>query len=45
MKIETQRIIITEFGMSMVGTVHLNYLDEDSRRFVPDEVFETVEEA
>ena len=45
MKIETSRLIITEFTMDMAEAVHLNSLDEANRRFVPDEVFETVEEA
>ncbi len=45
MQIETERLIITEFTMDMAQAVHLNSLDEDNRRFVPDEVFETVEEA
>lgn len=45
MKIETARLIITEFTMDMAEAVHINSLDEDNRRFVPDEVFETVEEA
>lgn len=45
MKIETERLIISEFTMDMAQAVHLNSLDEDNRRFVPDEVFETVEEA
>ena len=45
MKIETTRLTITEFTMDMAEAVHLNSLDEDNRRFVPDEVFETVEEA
>ena len=45
MKIETQRLIITEFDMSMAESVHINSLDDDNRRFVPDEVFETVEDA
>ena len=45
MKIETKRLIITEFTMDMAEAVHLNSLDEDNRRFVPDEVFETVEDA
>lgn len=45
MKIETERLIITEFTMDMAEAVHLNSLDEDNRRFVPDEVFVTVEEA
>ena len=31
--------------MSMAESVHKESLDEDNRRFVPDEVFETVEEA
>ena len=45
MKIETKRLIISEFDMSMAESVHINSLDEDNRRFVPDEVFETVEDA
>lgn len=45
MRIETERLIITEFTMDMAEAVHVNSLDEDNRRFVPDEVFETVEEA
>ena len=44
MRIETKRLLITEFDMSMAETVHKNSLDEDNRRFVPDEVFETVNE-
>ena len=45
MSIETNRLTITELTMDMAEAVHLNSLDEDNRRFVPDEVFETVEEA
>ena len=45
MRIETERLIITEFTMEMARAVHENSLDEDNRRFVPDEVFETAEEA
>ena len=45
MHIMTDRLIITKFTMDMTEAVHLNSLDEDNRRFVPDEVFETVEEA
>lgn len=45
MKIETERLIITEMTMDMAMDVHENSLDEDIRRFVPDEVFETLEEA
>ena len=44
-KIETDRLIITEFTPDMAQAVHKNSLDEDNRRFVPDEVFETVENA
>ena len=43
MKIETERLIITEFEASMAESVHLNSLDADNRCFLPDEVFETVE--
>ena len=45
MRIETERLVITEFTMDMAEAVHRNSLDADNRRFVPDEVFETVEEA
>ncbi len=45
MRIETERLVIADFTEDMVEAVHLNSLDEDNRRFVPDEVFETVEEA
>lgn len=45
LNIETERLIITEFTAEMAEEVHENSLDEDNRRFVPDEVFETVEEA
>jgi len=45
MRLETERLIITEFDLSMAESVHKNSLDDDNRKFVPDEVFETVEEA
>jgi RimJ/RimL family protein N-acetyltransferase len=45
MRLETERLIITEFNLSMAESVHKNSLDEDNRRFVPDEVFETIEDA
>lgn len=44
MYIETERLIITEFTMDMAEVVQKNSTDEDNRRFVPDEVWETVEE-
>ena len=43
--IETERLTITEFTPDMAQAVHENSLDDDNRRFVPDEVFETIEEA
>ena len=43
--IETNRLIITKFTPDMAEVVHQNSLDEDTRRFLPDEVFETVEDA
>jgi len=45
MYIETERLILTQFTLDMAESVHLNSLDEDNRRFVPDEVFETIDEA
>lgn len=44
-EIETPRLIITRFSKDMAHDVHINSLDEDVRRFVPDEVFETEEDA
>ena len=43
--VETERLIITEMTMDMAMDIHKNSLDEDTRRFVPDEVFETLEDA
>jgi len=43
--LDTERLSITEFTPDMAQAVHENSLDEDNRLFVPDEVFETVEEA
>lgn len=45
MYIETERLIITEFTPDMAKAVQENSADEDNRRFVPDEVWESVEEA
>ena len=42
--LETDRLIITEMTMDMAMDVHKNSLDEDTRKFVPDEVFETIED-
>jgi hypothetical protein len=43
MRIETKRLVITDFRSDMARAVHLGSLDEDTRRFLPDEVFETEE--
>lgn len=43
--IETERLIITEFDNSMANIVHMLSLDEANRRFQPDEVFETEQDA
>ena len=43
MRIETERLVITDFTPDMARAVHLGSLDEDTRRFLPDEVFETEE--
>ena len=43
--VETERLSIVEMTMDMAMDVHKNSLDEDTRRFVPDEVFETLEDA
>ena len=45
MRIETERLVVPEFTPEMAQAVPENSLDADNRRFVPDEVFETVEEA
>ncbi len=45
MRIETERLCIVEFTPEMARDVHVNSLDADTRRFVPDEVFATVEDA
>lgn len=45
MLIETERLLIKELNDNMIESVYLNSLDDDNRRFVPDEVFETIEEA
>ena len=43
--IKSDRLCITKFYETMAESTHKNSLDEDNRRFVPDEVFETVAEA
>lgn len=43
MTIITERLTITEFTPDMARAVHLGSLDEDTQRFLPDEVFPTEE--
>ena len=43
--IENDILSIVRMDPSMSFDVHVNSLDEDNRRFVPDEVFETEEDA
>lgn len=43
MNLKTERLVITDFTPEMALAVHLGSLDEDTRRFLPDEVFETIE--
>lgn len=43
MNIQTNRLLITRFNMNMAYDVHINSLDEDNRKYVPDEVFETLQ--
>ncbi|MCL2372231.1 MAG: GNAT family N-acetyltransferase [Defluviitaleaceae bacterium] len=45
MKIKTERLNIIPFTIDMAESVHQNSLDDDNRKFVPDEVFETKEAA
>ena len=45
MNIETKRLMITEFTLDMAQAVQENSVDEENKRFVPDEVWETAEEA
>lgn len=45
MYIQTKRLIITEFAPDMAEAVHRQSLDDATRTFVPDEVFETLAEA
>ena len=40
---ESERLIITKLDKTMYYDIYRNSLDENNRRFVPDEVFETLE--
>lgn len=45
LKLETEHLLIVDFDLGMAENVHVNSEDSDNRRFIPDEVFETVNEA
>ena len=45
MNIKTPRLTITTFSLNMAQSVYENSQDDDTRRFVPDEVYNSVEEA
>ena len=45
MNIKTPRLTITTFSSDMAQSVYENSQDDDTRRFVPDEVYDSVEEA
>ncbi len=45
MNIKTSRLKITTFSMDMAQNVYENSQDDDTRRFVPDEVYDSAEEA
>ena len=45
MQIKTEHFTITTFSPDMAQTVYENSQDDDTRRFVPDEVYNSVEEA
>lgn len=45
MNIKTPRLTITTFSMDMAQNVYKNSQDDDTRRFVPDEVYDSVEDA
>ena len=45
MNIKTPRLTITTFSPDMAQNVYENSQDDDTRRFVPDEVYDSVEEA
>ena len=45
LRIETPRLLLTELTESMTAEIQRQSLDVATRRFLPDEVFETYEEA
>jgi len=45
MQIKTPRLTITTFSPDMAQSVYEHSQDEDTKRFVPDEVYDSVEVA
>ena len=45
MQIKTERLTITRFSPDMAQSIYENSQDDDTRRFVPDEVYDSVDEA
>lgn len=45
MYIKTERLEIKKFNLEMVEAVYINSLDDDNRKFNPNEVFETIQDA
>ena len=45
MNIKSSRLTIKTFSMDMAQNVYENSQDDDTRRFVPDEVYDSVEDA
>ena len=45
MNIKTPRLTIKTFSLDMAQSVYENSQDDDTRHFVPDEVYDSVEEA
>lgn len=44
-KVQSERLKIVKFSSDMVESVYHNSHEENTKRFIPDEYFETVEEA
>ena len=45
MRLQGERITICDLKLKMAKELHLNSLDEETRKYLPDEVFEDVVEA
>ena len=45
MRIETDRLLITDLNNSMAKSIYEESQDEENRRFLSDEVFDSLEDA